>query len=64
MQVSLRNPLQIVLPLLRVQLLWNFTGEDGQTTSNEFPNETLNSLVKSDVIECIQLDPSTTRQVN
>ncbi|KAK6642613.1 hypothetical protein RUM43_004115 [Polyplax serrata] len=62
-QVSLRNPLQIVLPLLRVQLLWNFTGEDGQTTSNEFPNETLNSLVKSDVIECIQLDPSTTRQV-
>lgn len=62
-QISLTNPLQIVLPLLRIQLLWNFTDANGQTFCNEYPNAVSESFVKTHVVECIQLEPSCTQQV-
>lgn len=63
MQVTLRNPLQITLLLLRVRLLWNFQKQDGETVSNIPEREECDRYVETKVVESISLAPYSSQQV-
>lgn len=63
-QVSLKNPLQIGLPLQHVRLLWSFQSSDGMIILNEETTTVSESIVETKVLDSVTLEANCTQKVS